>query len=155
MAAGIAILLAAAAPGPADWYFVDSASDNQNISFMDQANIHESATGTLTAAMYSVLAEDQADGTAAYRFTVEIDCTGHRSRLVTGEAFDVHQASHGEQRLDADWEAVTKGSQGESVETFVCSHGATRAAGSVSLGSALPFERGRAMLAELRAKDSK
>jgi hypothetical protein len=149
--AAVLVLLAAAMPAHAtDWYYVDSADDGSNISFIDKDSIVANAQGNLTATMYSVLAQEE-EGTVAFRFGVEIECRTLKSRLVTAESFDTTLASQGVSDMGGDWTPTEKGTQGETVVEFVCSKGAAYPS-SKSLGSATPFTIGRRMLADQRAK---
>jgi len=152
--AAIALSLAAFAPAPAqDWYYVDSDTGHANISFIDKASIRTNAGGNAEAAMFSVLAADE-DGAAAFRFVIEVQCAAGKSRLMTGETFDSALKSSGADAMDSEWESVDPGTQGESIQKFVCSKGASMPE-SKSLGSALPLAKGRAMLAEMAGKASK
>ena len=149
--AAAVLLFAAAAPAHAsDWYYVDSADDGSNISFIDKDSIVANAQGNLTATMYSVLAREE-EGTVAFRFGLEVECKTLKSRLVTAESFDAALASQGVSDMGGEWAPTTKGTQGETVVEFVCSKGAAYP-GSKSLGSAIPFQVGRRMLADQRAK---
>jgi hypothetical protein len=147
------MLLAAAMPAQAsNWYYVDSASDQANITFIDKDSIKEDG-GNLTAFMFSLL--DQAeDGAAAYRFMVTFDCRGGRSRLLTGEMYDTARKPHGAEDMGADWETNAPGTQGSTIQNFVCSRGAKAAATDVA-GSELPFDRGRVLLDALAANKDK
>lgn len=143
---GAAVLLVAALPAQAaDWYYVDSEVNLANISFVDKDSIRADAEGNLNASMYSVLAQPE-DGVAAYLFSIAVDCKGNRSRLLTGELFDDAQKSMGSERIDAPWEPIGANSQGATIAGFVCNRGN----GTPSVGSALPFATGHAMLAEKR-----
>jgi hypothetical protein len=149
--AGLGILLAAASPAQAsDWRYVDSATDLANISFIDKDSIRANADGNLIGAMFSVMAQVE-DGTSAYRFTIEVDCAGKRSRLLTGEMFDTVHKSQGESNIGGEWEGVDPGSQGQTIIDFICSKGASRAQ-EPSAGAALPFAKAAEMLAAQRAK---
>jgi hypothetical protein len=149
--AGLGILLAAASPAQAtDWRYVDSATDLTNISFIDKDSIHANADGNMVAAMFSAMVKVE-DGASAYRFTLEVDCAGKRSRLLTGEMFDAGHQSQGEANIGAAWEAVDPGSQGQTITDFICSKGASRAQ-EPSAGADYPFAKAAELLAAQRAK---
>jgi hypothetical protein len=151
--AAVVVLLAAAVPAQAtDWYYVDSADDASNISFIDKDSIAATAQGALKATMYSVLAQEE-DGAVAYRFAIEVKCGTRESRLMSAESFDPALASQGVSDMGGEWSPTDKGTQGETILNFVCSRGAS-SPGSKPLGSAYPFSIGRRMLAD-RAKGSK
>jgi len=148
--AGLGILLAAASPAQAtDWRYVDSATNLDNISFIDKDSIHANAGGNLVGAMFSVMARVE-DGASAYRFTIEVDCAAKKSRLLTGEMFDAAHKSQGESNIGAEWEAVDPGSQGQTITDFICSKGASRAQ-EPSAGADYPFAKAAEMLAAQRA----
>lgn len=147
--AALAAVLAAAAPAAAsDWYYVDSANDYANISFIDKDGIKTNADGTLTGSMYSVLAEED-DGAVAFLFTIEANCAAKKTRMTHAEMFDPKLVSSGRLETGGDWESNDPGTQGETIMNFICAKGAN--ATKPSVGSAMPFEKGRAMLAEMRA----
>ena len=149
----LVLLLAAASPAHAsDWFYVDSSKDLSNISFVDKDSIRQNADGNSVASMYSVLAEEE-DGAVAYRFTIEVECRSRKSHLVAAEIFDPKLVSGGITDMNGDWEPVDPGTQGDTITAFICSKGAN--ATVASAGSALPFDKGRAMLAEMRAKEGK
>ncbi|RYD48519.1 MAG: hypothetical protein EOP60_15550, partial [Sphingomonadales bacterium] len=78
-----ALALSLAAPAPADdWYYVDADSKGANITFIDLTSIRINAGGNTEAVMFSALATD-VEGAAAYRFTVEFNCTANKSRPVS------------------------------------------------------------------------
>jgi hypothetical protein len=135
-----AALLAQAAPS--DWYHVDSAHDHANASFIDKANIHANASGNLEASLFSLLATPD-EGVSAYRFTVEFDCKAQRSRLIGAESFDARHQSDGGEAVPGEWGISAKDTQGGTIAAFVCSRGASQP-DKKSLGSALPWETGRA-----------
>jgi hypothetical protein len=147
--AAFVFLLAAAAPAHATaWYYVDSAKDLSNISFIDKDSVTTNADGNNEAMMYSVLAEVE-DNAVAYRFKVEANCTNKTSRLISAEIFDPGLKSTGATEMMGDWEGSDPGTQGQTIIDFICSKGAT--ATGAALGSALPFDKGRTMLAERRS----
>jgi hypothetical protein len=67
--AGAAILMAFSTPAHAeDWYYVSSAKDLANISFIDKDSIRDTGNGTLHASMFSLLAQPDEEGGTAFRF---------------------------------------------------------------------------------------
>lgn len=145
--AGAALLLIVAAPASAaDWIYADSAADGANISFIDKDAIVPGEAGILRAPMFSLLAEEE-EGASAYRFLVEADCTKKLTRLTTAEMFDIEHVSKGVETIASEWEAPASETQGETVLNFICTKGAS-AKGNPSMGSALPFDSGKALLAE-------
>lgn len=144
------LLTAAAAPAQAsDWYYVDYSSDFASISFVDRDSIKGGENGSMTGWMYAVLPVAE-QGDASYRFTVEIDCVQHRQRLKAVVAYDEAQHAGPDVPIDKAWSDLIPGSQGESIANFICSKGTTAPAKDAA-GSALPFQKGRQMLADLRA----
>ena len=147
--AGAAILMAFSTPAYADdWYYVSSAKDLANISFIDKDSIRETDAGTLRAAMFSVLAKPDEEGGSAFRFEIEVNCTRHQSRLVAYEIFDADRKSQGKSEMDSDWEAIEGETQGDTIATFICGKGKLGPT-NLAAGSALPFDSGKAMLAAL------
>ncbi|MDG2534549.1 hypothetical protein P6144_12885 [Sphingomonas sp. HITSZ_GF] len=141
----IVVALAAVSPvqaAPSDWFHVDTASDHANASFIDRANIVPNKAGNLEASMFSLMAQ-VTDGDAAYRFTVEFDCKGQSSRLIRAEAFDGDRRSKGVEDIKTEWAVAAKGTQGGTILGYVCSRGGSLP-DKKSLGSALPWETGRA-----------
>jgi hypothetical protein len=148
--AGAMILLTAAIPAHAtNWTFVDSADTYENITFIDKDGIRTDASGITVATMFSVFATDT-DGASAYRFNIEVNCTTQKSRLVTGQMYDTARAAQGEEAMQGEWETVDPGSQGATITKFVCSKGAAYP-NAPSSGAALPFDKGKEILAKQRA----
>ncbi len=127
-----------------DWYHVDSASDRGNATFIDKANIRTNAAGNLEASMFALLAKPD-EGIAAYRFIVEFKCKDLQSRMIRAEAFDVNHKSDGGEAVASEWGIASKDTQGSTITAYVCSRGASQP-DKKSLGSALPWEAGRAFL---------
>jgi hypothetical protein len=127
-----------------DWFHVDSASDHSNASFIDKASIHPNAAGNLEASMFTLLAAIN-ENVTGYRFTVEFDCTTQKSRLRTAQTFDLDHKPGNADEIPSEWTLNPEGSQGSTITKFVCSRGASKPA-EKSLGSALPWEMGRAFL---------
>lgn len=141
----VSLAVAALAQGaPSDWYHVDSASDHTSASFIDKANIRTNSAGNLEASMFSLLGKPD-DGAFAYRFVVEFDCKEQRSRLLRVESFDVTHQSQGDEAIPDEWSIAAKGTQGGTIMAFVCSRGGSQP-DKKSLGSALPWQAGRAFL---------
>lgn len=130
----------------ADWYFVASADDHANISFIDKDSIEQTGS-TMHAAMFSLLAEVDGNGASAYRFVIEIDCQARTSRLVAAEIYDEDHKPLGENPMETEWAPIQPDTQGEIISNFVCSRGKLTAE-TPGVGKALPFEAGRKMLAE-------
>ena len=144
-----ALILAAAVASPAlatDWHYVDRSTDGANITFIDKDSIATGSGGTTRAAMYSVLAQES-DGAAAFRFELEVDCPGKRSRMTGAEVFGPDGASRGKEPGATPWETPTPGTQAETITGFVCARGASSPKAN-GLGSAYPFARAKQMLAE-------
>jgi hypothetical protein len=133
---------ALAQAAPSDWYHVDSAQDHANASFIDKASIRANAAGNLEASMFSLLATPD-QGVTAYRFTVEFNCKAQQSRLTRAESFDAKHQSDGGEAVPSEWSIAAKDTQGGTITAFVCSRGASQP-DKKSLGSALPWETGRA-----------
>ncbi|MCW3846354.1 hypothetical protein OF829_03815 [Sphingomonas sp. LB-2] len=143
--AGAAILLAVSTPASAaDWYFVAAAKDGSNISFIDRDSIRDGESGYVRASMFSLWAEPT-DGMLAYRFEIEIDCAGKRGRMIAFEPFDTSYKSLGEKTLPNEW--IDSGTQGAAISTFICDHGKL-GPDNVAAGHQLPFDTGKAMLAD-------
>ena len=139
-----ALVAAMPVQNTSDWYHVDSASDHANASFIDKANIRTNSAGNLEASMFSLLGKPD-DGAAAYRFVVEFNCKAQQSRLLRVETFDANHQSQGDEAVPAEWSISAKGTQGSAILAFVCSRGGSQP-DKKSLGSALPWEAGRAFL---------
>ncbi|RYY28195.1 MAG: hypothetical protein EOP62_03035 [Sphingomonadales bacterium] len=146
----LALLFVAAPAHADDWYYVDASDDLSNISFIDKDSIKPNAAGNLLGAMYSVLSEEE-DGVVAYRFLLEVDCKANKSRLTAAELFDAKMVSDGVSDMAGEWETVAAGTQGGAISGFICAKGVGN---QPSVGSALPFAKGRAMLTEMRTKGS-
>jgi hypothetical protein len=144
-----AAVLAMAIPAPAwaaDWYYIDSADDGTNISFIDKDSL--AANGDLVrASMFSLLAEPDEEGGIAFRFTIDFDCKARTSRLISAEIYDEDRKGGGEFTVEAEAKPIEPDTQGDKIGAFVCSGGKVTA-DTLSAGKALPFETGRAMLAE-------
>jgi len=147
-----AALLAMAVSTPAyasDWYFVAAAKDQSIVSFVDKDSISDIGGGKMRASMFSLFA-DPKDDAEAYRFEIEIDCNGRRSRLVGYEIFDSAHQMTGKNSLDNEWQGIEAGSPGETVAAFICGKGKL-GPDNEAAGAELPFDKARAMI-DARAK---
>jgi hypothetical protein len=150
--AGAAILLAVSTPAfAADWYFVAASTDATNISFIDKDSIRDSESGYLRASMFSLWAAPR-DGVLAYRFDIEVDCAAKRGRMIAYEPFDASYKSQGEHALQEDW--IDSGRQGVTISDFICARGKL-GPDNLAAGHDLPFDTGKAMLADRAKRNTK
>jgi hypothetical protein len=143
-AAAAAIVCATPAMA-ADWYLVSTASTNASAIFVDKDSIADAAAGATRSSIYTVLSSDDSKGAAAYRYTLDFNCSANQYSFVHLTVFDATGKTIADQAGSGKPHPVVAGSQFESMEQFTCSHGMAPT-DSKAWGPDMSVSRGRAML---------
>lgn len=128
----------------ADWWLVATTASKSAAAFVDRDSI--SGSGNLRRAIVlQVLAKDNEQGAAGLQALMEFDCPTMRYRFISLTAYTLSGSKIDDQTGSGTWRPVDKGAVNEAQLQFVCTSGA-QPGDTVSFGSAMPIERGRARL---------